>query len=58
MRSKAAIVGRLLTEDLINAEEAVILLMDNEKKDRIPSSPTLPFQPVWVSTTTKPTNQI
>jgi hypothetical protein len=58
MRSKAAIVGRLLTEDLINAEEAVILLMDNEKKDRIPSSPTLPFQPVWVSTTTKNTNQI
>lgn len=58
MRSKAAIVGRLLTEDLINAEEAVILLMDNEKKDRIPSSPTLPFQPVWVLTTTKNTNQI
>lgn len=58
MRSKASIVGRLLTEDLISAEEAVILLMDNEKKDRIPSSPTLPFQPVWVSTTSKRTDDI
>jgi len=58
MKSKASIVGRLLTEDLIDAEEAVILLMDNERKDKIPSSPTLPFQPVWVSTTTKRTDQI
>lgn len=48
--TKAQIVQRLLEEELINAEEAVILLQPTES---IPfHTITYPHYPYWVSTTT------
>jgi len=53
MKSKAAIVGRLLSEDIIDAEEAVILLMEDKKDYQIPYYPSNPFNPIpWTITST------
>lgn len=55
MKTKAEVVQRLLEEKKIDVEEAVILLMGNEKETHYipypqpvyPQLPYIPVYPVW-----------